>query len=67
MTENDMGFFMSRIEINNAPNKKACLKNSTQFMPQWRLTVTFTMKYIRNIDAPVAKWKILNNCESNCY
>ena len=52
-----MALFTGTMEINNAPGKKACFKDSPQFMPQWRLTVTFTVKYKRNIDAPVSKWK----------
>ena len=52
-----MALFTGTMEINNAPGKKACFKDSPQFMPQWRLTDTLTVKYIRNIDAPVSKWK----------
>ena len=43
---------------NIEPYDKAYFKGAIHMMTQWRLTVTVTLKYLINIDATVAKWKI---------
>ena len=58
MTQDNVTLLTSRIEINLAPSDKACSKDALNMMPQWRLTVPVTVKYLTNLDAPVAKSKI---------
>ena len=43
---------------NIAPDDKVCFKDVIHMVPQWRLNVTFIVKYLINIYAPVAKRKI---------
>ena len=58
MTDDDMKFLMTIMEINIAPDDKYLFKDVLHFMPQWTLIVPVTAKYLRNIDTPVAKWKM---------
>ena len=46
------------MEIIFAPDYKARFKDALHLMPQWKLTVTVTVKYLWNIDAPFTKWKM---------
>ena len=48
------------MEINLEPDDKARFKYLLHMMPQLRLIVPVTVKYIINIDAPVAKWGYRN-------
>ena len=58
MTDNDVTLLMSRMERNIAPDDKDYFKYAIHVMPRWILTVPGTVKYLVNIDAPVAKWKM---------
>ena len=49
MTYNDVSLLMSGMEIYLAPDDKACFKDIIHAIPQWRLTINVTVKYLRNI------------------
>ena len=53
-----MTFFTIRMEINLSPDAKASFKDTLCVMPLQRLTVHITVKYLINLDAPAAKWKM---------
>ena len=57
MIDYDMTLLTSRMKIILAPENKANFKEAIHVMPQRRLNVPVIVKYLRNIDAPVAKWK----------
>ena len=51
-------FLKSRMERNITSYNKDCFKYKLHVMSQWRLTVPAPVNYLRNIYAPIAKWKI---------
>ena len=55
MTNDDVKFLTSRMERNIAPDGKAYFREAIHVMLQWRLTVSVTVRYLRNLDALVAK------------
>ena len=55
MIDYDVTLLKSRMEINISPDDKASLKDILHVIPQWRLTVTITVKYLRDIYALVMK------------
>ena len=58
MTDDDVKFLTSRMERNIATDGKASFREAIHVMLQWRLTVSVTVRYLRNLDALVSKWKM---------
>ena len=58
MTGIDVTLFTSRMEINIAPEENDHFKDAIHLMPKWRLTVSVSVKFLINIDAPVIKCKM---------
>ena len=58
MTNDDVKFLTSRMERNIAPDGRAYFRDAIHVMPQCRLTFSVTVKYLRNLDALVSKWKM---------
>ena len=58
MTDNDVTLLTSRVETNIAPDDKSRFKDALRLRPQCRLIVLVTVKYLRNIYAPVTEWKM---------
>ena len=58
MTDDDMTLLTITTEINLAPDDKACFKDTIHTIYQWRLTITFSINYLRNLYAPVTRWKM---------
>ena len=54
MTDNDVIFLTSRMEINVAPDDKSHFKYVVHVMPKWIFSVRVTFKYLINIAAQVA-------------
>ena len=53
-----MKLLTSRIGRNISPNDKGTFKYELHAMTHWRLVFNITIKYKRNIDAQVMKWKM---------
>ena len=53
-----MKLLTSRMGRNISPDDKGTFKYELHVMTHWRLVFNITIKYKRNIDAQVMKWKI---------
>ena len=58
MIDNGVKLLTNSTERNLALDEKACFNDALHMMPKWILTGTATVKYIINIDTPVAEWKM---------
>ena len=57
-----MALLANMMARNLASDDKVHFKDEIHMIPKWILTVPVTVRYLINLDAPVAKWKIYTTC-----